>query len=76
MSDQKLVIQFTPPNEAVRKLVPRTFANLQKSGYFPAERYLEALSNGDYETDLTPQEYAKFAAMVGCVPRYTGGGQS
>jgi hypothetical protein len=65
MSDQQKVIQFTPPNEALRKLIPRTFTNLQKAGYFPAERRLATMSNGDFVTDLTSDEFAQFAAMVG-----------
>jgi hypothetical protein len=65
MSDQQKVIQFTPPNEALRKLIPRTFTNLQKSGYLPTERRLATMANGDYVTDLTDAEFTAFAAMVG-----------
>jgi hypothetical protein len=65
MSEQQMVIQFTPPNEALRKLIPRTFTNLQKAGYFPPERRLATMANGDFVTDLTSDEFAQFAAMVG-----------
>lgn len=60
-----LVIRMTPPDDRVRKLMPRTFANLIKAGYFPSDRWLKPYENGDFITNLTTEEHKKFCAMVG-----------
>lgn len=59
------VIRMTPPDDRVRKLMPRTFENLIKAGYFPSDRWLKPYGNGDFITNLTIEELNRFCKMVG-----------
>lgn len=59
------VIRMTPPNDYVRKLMPRTFGNLIKAGYFPEDRWLKPYGDGDFITNLTIEEHNRFCKMVG-----------
>lgn len=66
MTDNKVnAIEFVAPTATMERQVPKVFENLKKSGYFPAERRLIRQLNGKFATDLTHEEFGRFAAMLG-----------
>lgn len=59
------IVFSVPDKEGLRERTPRTFTNLVKAGYFPAERTLIALGDGRFSTTLTTPEFYEFARMLG-----------
>jgi hypothetical protein len=66
VSDNQVnAIEFVTPTATMEKQAPKVFENLKKAGYFPAERRLVRQLNGKFVTDLTHEEFGRFAAMLG-----------
>ena len=77
MSEKKVnAIEFAAPTALMEKQVPKVFENLRKAGYFPAERRLIKQLNGKFATDLTREEFKRFASMLGVRWIHEGEAQS